>query len=98
MKSVFKELYLGNISPTECRMQPSQDYRIKQRAFREKYDRFTEVLNVVRPDLGQMYGELCDIEVEMEMEDSENLFFQGLSLGIMLVTEAMITAQAGKVS
>lgn len=96
MKSIFRDLYMGDISPTEVRLLTSETYRKAQKDFKNKYEYFTKVLEQVRPDLNRVYDELCDMEVTMDLENSETLFFQGLSMGIMLVVEAMIIEQGVK--
>lgn len=96
MNSIFRELYLGNISPTELRLPLSPEYRQTQHAFREKYDYFTQVLKTVRPDLSQTYDDLCELDMNMNMEDMESMFFHGLSIGIMLVAEAITVTQGGR--
>ena len=96
MNSVFRALYLGEISPTELHLPRSPEYRQILSALGPKYDYFTQVLKAARPDLNRVYEELCEFDMQLDAEEKETMFFHGLSIGIMLVTEAMITAQGVK--
>ena len=95
MNSAFRELYLGNISPTELHSPLPPELQQVQHAFREKYDYFSHALGTARPDLKQVYDELCDMDMTLEADAQEKMFYRGLSLGLMFMAEAMVITQTG---
>jgi len=80
---MLKELYHGNISPSERKMKPVSE---KTQEWMKLSAEFEKSLT---PEQVQMYRDLSDMQSENASQDNEALYIQGFKDGALLMIEIL---------
>lgn len=83
---VLKELWRGNISPTERSVRPGSDYKKASLEICEQLDRFMENLT---PEEKKRWEAISDLRNDMALLGEEDAFIYGFRLGARMVMDVV---------
>jgi len=81
---VLKDLWRGNISPTERSVRPGSDYKKVSHEICEKIDRFLETLS---PEEKKQWEAISDLRNDMTLMGEEDAFIYGFRLGARMMMD-----------
>ena len=83
---VLKELWRGNISPTERSVRPGSEYKKVSLEICERLDRFLENLT---PEEKKQWEAISDLRNDMTLLGEEDAFIYGFRLGARMIMEVV---------
>ncbi len=83
---VLKELWRGNISPTERSVRPGSDYKRVSAEICEQLDRFLEALT---PEEKKRWEAIHDLQNDMAILGEEDAFIYGFRLGARVMLDVL---------
>lgn len=83
---VLKELFRGNISPTERSVRPGSDYKKTSLEICEQLDRFLETLT---PEGKKQWESISDLRNDMTIMGEEEAFIYGFRLGARMIMDVV---------
>ncbi len=83
---VLKELFRGNISPTERFVRPGSDYKKASLEICEQLDRFLDTLT---PEGKKQWEAISELRNEMTAMVEEDAFICGFRLGARIIMEVV---------
>ena len=83
---VLKDLWRGNISPTERSVRPGSDYKKASAEICEQIDRFLESLT---PEGKKQLKAISDLRNDMALMGEEDAFIYGFRLGAKMIMDVV---------
>ena len=83
---VLKELWRGNISPTERSVRPGSDYKRVSLEICEQLDRFLETLS---PEEKKRWEAISDLKNDMTLMGEEDAFIYGFRMGARMIMDVV---------
>ncbi len=83
---VLKELYRGNITPTERPVRPGSDYKKASAEICEQIGRFLETLS---PEGKKQWETISDLQNDMAFWGEEDAFIYGFRLGARMMMDVV---------
>jgi len=81
---VLKELWRGNISPTERSVRPGSEYK---RVSVESCERIEHFLATLTPEGRKQWEAICDLQSDMALMGEEDAFIYGFRMGARMMME-----------
>ncbi len=82
----MKDLFWGNISPTECSVRPGSDYKKASAQICEQIDRLLEILT---PEEKEQLEVIDSLRNNMAMMAEEDMFIYGFRLGARMMLDVV---------
>lgn len=93
MKSIWSQIYNGDLCPIEQFYPKSPEYTRCYDAFAESESELISILREVRPDLEAKYEEICDRFLEVLDLRGETMFRHSFCLGASLMLDILTASQ-----
>ena len=81
---VLKELWWGNISPTDRRVRQGSEYQQTAKEVREKMGEFLEMLT---PEAREQLEAINDLKSDLSVMANEDYFIYGFRLGARMILD-----------